>query len=326
MENENGLNIRERIEIEKERQRKEREEKEKLHKQQNQKDQREQIASSGESGGENIPAFRMNSSGEIKNEPQKKETEAAGHQVKEKGKKKISLKEPEKNRKTHDEKESRRANRTQKSGPGIRITQEQAEKIKEDYPEVIVITKTTYRKKGIVEEEKEFLKKRKDEAGKTKQPEEENELSLTEDESEEYQMADPGYPDTEKDEKRNYRPDIGDINDSIQTESTQLLEDAATAFLYREDTEEKIVLNRPIFRIGKSGRFADYIIKNNPAVSRRHLEIIKRDGNFYARDKNSTNGSFLDGIQLPPETEIEIKPDQILTVANVNFRFENIGE
>lgn len=106
-------------------------------------------------------------------------------------------------------------------------------------------------------------------------------------------------------------------------EGTQLLveEESGYPSLIRQDTEERILLNKPIFRIGKDRTFTDYKIINNKAVSRRHVELITKHGTCYVRDKNSTNGTQIDGIDLPPETEVEIKPGQTLTIANLSFLF-----
>lgn len=105
------------------------------------------------------------------------------------------------------------------------------------------------------------------------------------------------------------------------SESTSLLDGEMCFKLKRIDNNDEVILNRPVVRIGKSSKFADYVITDNTAVSRRHAELISKNGKCYVRDKNSTNGTFIDGYQLPPESETEIKSGQILTIANVEFRF-----
>ena len=106
------------------------------------------------------------------------------------------------------------------------------------------------------------------------------------------------------------------------SENTQLLSEMVSGQLCRQDNGDRIKLSKPIFKIGKSPKFADYVIQGNTAISRKHVELITRDGRCYVRDKNSTNGTFIDGIQLPPETEMQIKEGQTLTVADVSFVFK----
>ena len=105
------------------------------------------------------------------------------------------------------------------------------------------------------------------------------------------------------------------------SENTSLLDGEMCFALERLDNGEKVILNKPVLKIGKSGKFSDYVITGNTAVSRRHAELITKNGKCYVRDKNSTNGTFIDGFQLPPESETEIKAGQTLTIANVEFRF-----
>ena len=104
------------------------------------------------------------------------------------------------------------------------------------------------------------------------------------------------------------------------SENTQLLENSG--LLIRNDNNQTIVINKPVFRIGKSPKFSDYVLQGNTAVSRKHAEVITRNGRCFIRDKNSTNGTLIDGNKLPPETEVQIKPGQTLTIANVDFKFD----
>ncbi len=56
------------------------------------------------------------------------------------------------------------------------------------------------------------------------------------------------------------------------------------------------------------GRSEDNDIQiSDMSVSRRHLEIIERDGRFYVKDLNSQNGTYLNGTQIAPDEYFEIK-------------------
>jgi pSer/pThr/pTyr-binding forkhead associated (FHA) protein len=53
-------------------------------------------------------------------------------------------------------------------------------------------------------------------------------------------------------------------------------------------------------------------------VSRRHCEIIERDGRLVVRDLGSLNGTFVNNQRI--ENEQILEPDQLLTLGTVTFR------
>ena len=65
------------------------------------------------------------------------------------------------------------------------------------------------------------------------------------------------------------------------------------AFLIRTKGNEKIVLNKPVFRIGKEKSYVDYFISDNNAVSRSHADLISKNGEYYILDHDSTNKTYL---------------------------------
>lgn len=56
--------------------------------------------------------------------------------------------------------------------------------------------------------------------------------------------------------------------------------------------------------IGRKAGEADIVIDYEKSVSARHCRIFERNGKFYAKDLQSSNGSLLNGIRLEEETEI----------------------
>ena len=48
-------------------------------------------------------------------------------------------------------------------------------------------------------------------------------------------------------------------------------------YLIREKNNEKILVNKPSFRIGKEKKYCDYFVFDNNAVSRSHADIITRE-------------------------------------------------
>ena len=92
-------------------------------------------------------------------------------------------------------------------------------------------------------------------------------------------------------------------------------------YLIRIKTLDQIIVNKPVFRLGKDRRFCDYTITDNGAVSRNHADIIKRDGNYYVLDHNSTNKTYIDGKSIPVESEVEILSGSKIRLANEEFIF-----
>ena len=96
---------------------------------------------------------------------------------------------------------------------------------------------------------------------------------------------------------------------------------SAKAYLYRTQTDEKIALNKPVFRIGKERSYVDYFVSNNGAVSRSHADIITRGSRFYIRDLNSKNRTFINGNAVAPEYETELNDGDNIRLANEEFVF-----
>ncbi|ALC89398.1 hypothetical protein AM500_06075 [Bacillus sp. FJAT-18017] len=92
-------------------------------------------------------------------------------------------------------------------------------------------------------------------------------------------------------------------------------------YLVREKTQEKIVLNKPSYRIGKEKSFCDYFVSDNNAISRSHADIITRENRYYIVDHNSTNKTYVDGRAIPVKEEIEIFSGTRLRLANEEFVF-----
>ncbi|MBW1999900.1 MAG: FHA domain-containing protein [Deltaproteobacteria bacterium] len=64
-------------------------------------------------------------------------------------------------------------------------------------------------------------------------------------------------------------------------------------------------LDKDIISVGRA-RENDVQIQDK-TVSRRHLEIVRRENRYFARDLESLNGTFVDGRYIRPGEEVEIK-------------------
>ena len=63
----------------------------------------------------------------------------------------------------------------------------------------------------------------------------------------------------------------------------------------------------------------DYVVSHNPAISKKHAEVLVRDGKYYVRDVGSKNGTYVNGRMLSKNKEIEISNGDLLKLANEDF-------
>lgn len=105
------------------------------------------------------------------------------------------------------------------------------------------------------------------------------------------------------------------LNGGAQAAVTQ------SPYLIRVKNNEKIILDKPVFRIGKERSYVDYFIGDNTAISRSHANVVSRDGQFYVVDTNSTNHTFINGIMLQSNVEKNISSGDVIRLANEDFEF-----
>lgn len=92
-------------------------------------------------------------------------------------------------------------------------------------------------------------------------------------------------------------------------------------YLIRESNGEKIEINKQVFRIGKERSYVEYFVADNNAVSRSHADIITRGSQYYVKDLNSKNRTFINNHAIPVEQEMGLLDGDQLCLANENFTF-----
>jgi hypothetical protein len=112
------------------------------------------------------------------------------------------------------------------------------------------------------------------------------------------------------------------LQDADEALLPQKSEGKAGAYLFRESTGQRILVDRPYFGIGKSLQNNAYCIPELRTISRTHAAIIVRDNRYYVTDLGSTNGTFLEEDEVLPETEKELLHGSRLRLANETFVFE----
>lgn len=93
-------------------------------------------------------------------------------------------------------------------------------------------------------------------------------------------------------------------------------------YLVRETTEEKIIINKDVFKIGKANRGVDYKIQGNGAISRIHAIIALKDNAYYIKDNKSTNHTYVNNVQLEDDQELMLTDNCRITFGDEDFIFK----
>lgn len=93
-------------------------------------------------------------------------------------------------------------------------------------------------------------------------------------------------------------------------------------YLLSKRNNEKIPLNKPIFRIGRDADFNDYVVENNKFVGHSHCHIITSDGEYFIVDDNSKNRTFVDNAAIQPGVRVKLSHGQTVRLADEEFEFK----
>lgn len=96
----------------------------------------------------------------------------------------------------------------------------------------------------------------------------------------------------------------------------------AIPYLIRVNTEERIMLDRFIFKIGKATRGVNYRVAGNSAISRQHAVIIQNDDGCFIKDNKSTNHTYVNGKIVEDGVEERLLNDCMITLGDEDFIFK----
>lgn len=141
------------------------------------------------------------------------------------------------------------------------------------------------------------------------------------------QMGDVGVPSTPQ--AGGGSADFGDTNyffNGTDDSATVILGQEQnfqqiTPHLLRKRNNEKIPINKEIFRMGRDFDFNDYAIVDNRYVGHSHCHIVSRDGEYFVVDDNSKNHTSVNGTRIPSGQEVKLAHGYVLTVADEEFEF-----
>ena len=91
--------------------------------------------------------------------------------------------------------------------------------------------------------------------------------------------------------------------------------------LIRTKTGERIVINKPVFRIGKEKSYVDYFVADNTAISRSHANIHTDNGEYFIEDTNSTNHTYVNGKIINSNVKVKLVSGDRIRLANEDFTF-----
>ena len=110
--------------------------------------------------------------------------------------------------------------------------------------------------------------------------------------------------------------------EDVQKSNTLLNAPKANPYLIRVNTDERIMLNKATFKIGKATRGVDYTISGNGAVSRQHAVIIQKNGVCYIKDNKSTNHTYVNGKIIAEGAEEILTHDSVIKLGDEEFQFK----
>lgn len=96
----------------------------------------------------------------------------------------------------------------------------------------------------------------------------------------------------------------------------------ANPYLIRVNTDERIMITKQNFKIGKASMGVDYTVKGNSAVSRVHAIITNKDGIYYVKDNKSTNHTFVNGKAIEDGENELLTHDSKIVLGDEEFIFK----
>jgi hypothetical protein len=93
-------------------------------------------------------------------------------------------------------------------------------------------------------------------------------------------------------------------------------------YLVRVNTNERVMITKAVFKIGKANRGVDYKVDDNGAISRQHAIIVQKDGAYYIKDNKSTNHTYVDDKRVEDGEEAALTHDCIVRLGDEEFQFK----
>lgn len=92
--------------------------------------------------------------------------------------------------------------------------------------------------------------------------------------------------------------------------------------LTRVRNKQQIIIDKPVFRIGKERSYVDYFIGDNPAISRSHANIVIQQNGYYIEDTNSTNHTYVNDKMIVSGSAVKLEQGARIRLGNEEFIFQ----
>lgn len=66
-------------------------------------------------------------------------------------------------------------------------------------------------------------------------------------------------------------------------------------YLERIKNGQKVYIDKDVIKIGRGSGYTDFYIGDNPCIGRSHADIIRENNEYYIRDNNSNNHTYVEG-------------------------------
>lgn len=93
-------------------------------------------------------------------------------------------------------------------------------------------------------------------------------------------------------------------------------------YLIRLKNNERILINKPRYRLGKEKSYVDYFIGDNAAVSRSHADIVTNGEEYSVIDMNSTNHTYINNQMIQSGVEVKLNDGDKVKLGNEEFEFK----
>ncbi|MDP4183260.1 MAG: FHA domain-containing protein, partial [Bacillota bacterium] len=115
------------------------------------------------------------------------------------------------------------------------------------------------------------------------------------------------------------------LNDNSKADTVLLQDSSNLPYLLNlnSGSNEKIFIDKASFVIGRLKSQVDYELRGS-GISKVHSEIITRNGQYFIKDLNSSNGTYVNSEKIKSNFEFEIKNHDIIRFANMEFQFLKI--
>lgn len=114
---------------------------------------------------------------------------------------------------------------------------------------------------------------------------------------------------------------LGNPNQVILGEETKAPK-KVQAYLFHKNANKLIEIDKEYFSIGQLQGEMSYVIKGNMTISKRHAAVVQKEERFYIVDTYSRNHVHLNGRKIDVGTEVLLRHNDVIRLANEEFVFE----